>query len=255
MPFWVYGRDGATGQPINPFFSEAANEAAARAEAEARGIIVESLKLHGVATAILSRESIPSPNTSTGEASSPPATTGAEIDALFSDPALGGMLVGSDKRTEDGPAPAPSQAVTAAPMPTTPTSSLPFRVRPDAIQPVPSPLGVAASNPPTELGPGEDLSLDGPQAFEMGASEGRLVKRAVKSITRALSRRRPRWLWVVAQGGLIALLTCCVFGVYLSMQLPRLERAAAEKEARDRAKADNAKYGDGGRSRLGCALR
>src|SRR4051794_5587781 len=44
MPFWIYGSDNATGLRIDPFFSGADTEQAARAQAEAHGIRVESLE-------------------------------------------------------------------------------------------------------------------------------------------------------------------------------------------------------------------
>jgi len=44
MPFWVYGRDARSGQRTDPFFSDAADEATARAEASAQGMIVESVE-------------------------------------------------------------------------------------------------------------------------------------------------------------------------------------------------------------------
>jgi hypothetical protein len=46
MPFWVYGRDSETGQPTDPLFSEEASVEAARAEATAQGMIVESVVRH-----------------------------------------------------------------------------------------------------------------------------------------------------------------------------------------------------------------
>ena len=44
MPFWIYGRDGETGQPTDPFFSDSRDESAARREAEALGIQIESVE-------------------------------------------------------------------------------------------------------------------------------------------------------------------------------------------------------------------
>lgn len=46
MPFWVNGRDSQTGQATDPFFSEAGSEEAAREEATAQGMIVESVERH-----------------------------------------------------------------------------------------------------------------------------------------------------------------------------------------------------------------
>src|SRR5262245_33753287 len=42
----VYGRDAQSGEHTDPFFTEAATEAAARAEAAAQGMIVESVEPH-----------------------------------------------------------------------------------------------------------------------------------------------------------------------------------------------------------------
>jgi hypothetical protein len=44
MPYWLYGRDAATGQPAEPFFSATASEEAARAEATAEGLFVEEVE-------------------------------------------------------------------------------------------------------------------------------------------------------------------------------------------------------------------
>ena len=46
MPFWLYGRDSITGQPTDPFFSAAATEEAARSEATAQGMLVDSVEAH-----------------------------------------------------------------------------------------------------------------------------------------------------------------------------------------------------------------
>ena len=46
MPYWVHGRDAETGELIEPMFSEAESEEAARAEATARGMIVERVEPH-----------------------------------------------------------------------------------------------------------------------------------------------------------------------------------------------------------------
>jgi hypothetical protein len=46
MAYWVYGRDRTTGQPTEPFFSEAQTEETARAEAAAQDMIVESVERH-----------------------------------------------------------------------------------------------------------------------------------------------------------------------------------------------------------------
>ncbi len=44
MPFWVHGRDSESGEETDPFFSVAATEADARAQAEAQGILVEDVQ-------------------------------------------------------------------------------------------------------------------------------------------------------------------------------------------------------------------
>jgi hypothetical protein len=46
MAFWVYGRDSQTGAKTDPLYSEAASEEAARAEATAQGMVVESVERH-----------------------------------------------------------------------------------------------------------------------------------------------------------------------------------------------------------------
>ncbi len=46
MAYWVYGRDSQTGEKTNPFFSEAATEDAARAEATAQSMLVEWVETH-----------------------------------------------------------------------------------------------------------------------------------------------------------------------------------------------------------------
>ena len=44
MPYWVYGKDAATGQPSEPFFCNAESEEAARQQASAEGILVEEVE-------------------------------------------------------------------------------------------------------------------------------------------------------------------------------------------------------------------
>ena len=46
MAFWLYGRDPITGQPTDPFFSAATTEEAARSEATAQGMLVDSVEAH-----------------------------------------------------------------------------------------------------------------------------------------------------------------------------------------------------------------
>jgi hypothetical protein len=45
MPIWVYGRDQSTGNPRDPIFVETENEEAARKEAAAQGMAVDSVEL------------------------------------------------------------------------------------------------------------------------------------------------------------------------------------------------------------------
>lgn len=44
MPYWVHGRDNESGEPTDPFFTDAEDETVARAEATAQGIIVETVE-------------------------------------------------------------------------------------------------------------------------------------------------------------------------------------------------------------------
>ena len=46
MAYWIRGRDSQTGEPTDAFFSEADNEDAARAQATAQGMVVESVECH-----------------------------------------------------------------------------------------------------------------------------------------------------------------------------------------------------------------
>lgn len=57
MAYWVYGQDAQTGERTDPLFSEAATEEAARAEAIAQGMIVESVERHDDASRPLSPKS------------------------------------------------------------------------------------------------------------------------------------------------------------------------------------------------------
>ena len=61
MGFWVHGRDSDSGKPTEPFFSDADSEDAAREQAAAQGIIVESIVLHVDDTVAAKPASVPEP--------------------------------------------------------------------------------------------------------------------------------------------------------------------------------------------------
>jgi hypothetical protein len=72
MPYWVYGSDSESGQPAQPFFTDADNQDAAREQAAAQGIVVESIELHVEDTTSDKPASVLEPDREAGE----PGVTG-----------------------------------------------------------------------------------------------------------------------------------------------------------------------------------